>query len=57
MDHVGAFIAGDRIGAAVAGAVDGAGAGHQRQVFDMDAERIADRGIDQVGAFAGVLDD
>ena len=53
VDDVVAFVAGDGVGEAVAGAVDIAGAGGERQVLDIGAERVADRGDDGVGAGVG----
>src|SRR3954468_14821466 len=44
----------DRVVPVIAGAVETADA-DQRQVFDFGTERVADRGIDRVGASAGIF--
>src|SRR5205085_4005892 len=55
VDLVGAAVADDGVGEAVAGAVD-RGASGQGEVLDLGCERVGDRGLDQVCAAAGELD-
>src|SRR5262249_35091254 len=51
------LIAGNGVGHAVAGSADRPGARHQSQILDVGRQCIADRGIDEIAALAGVLDD
>ena len=55
VEDVVAGVAGEAVGQGIAGAVEVGGAG-ERQVLEVGAERIGDRGQHRVGAFAGVLD-
>ncbi|CAF0856079.1 unnamed protein product [Rotaria sp. Silwood1] len=56
VQHVVAVVAGDEVDEAVAGAVDGVGAG-QHQVFEVGAQHPADGAAHGVRALAGVLGD
>ena len=56
VERVVAAVAGDDVGIAIAGAVD-VGAAGQGQVVDIGAERVADRRLHHVGAFAESLGD
>src|SRR5207244_2571017 len=56
VNYVRSAIADERIGQGVADAVD-VGRSGQHEPLDIGRERIADRALDRVGAFAGVFDD
>ena len=56
IDHVVAGVADDRVGQRIAGPIDTADA-RQRQILQIRAQRVTQRGLHQIGALAGVFGD